>query len=643
MAVNGSIWRYHPTRKVFELVCQGTTNPWGLDWDENGQAFFINTVIGHLWHVVPGAHFLRMYGQDPNATNLYGLIPQTADHYHWNTREVWSDIRALGVTGPTDRAGGGHAHAGLMIYQGDNWPAEYRGDLFTLNLHGRRVNRDHLERRGATYSASHRPDPIAWSDPWFRGITILSGPDGGVFVSDWSDIGECHENDGVARSTGRIYKITHGQPETPKIADVAALTDAELVALQSHPNIWYVRQARRILQERAVAGHDLASVRQDLMKIFSDSQNTPLRLRAMWCLYGIGALDEPWLIARLDDPSEHVRTWAVQLLVDAGSPSNRVIEALARQASREKSGLVLTFLASALQRLPNDRRWDLAKGIAQHEELSNDPVLPLMVWYGLEPAVIVDPGEAASLASGPAFGPLRRFIARRLAQEESKPDTLAPILQLLTRTNDPGLRLELLSGLADIFGTVRRAQAPPGWTKAAQALTRSDDTSTRILVRELSAVFGDTEAMDQLRMFAADTSNELPACRQAIRTLARLQPPGLDVLLRRLLTERDLAAEAVNALAAYDNAGTTQTIVELYPTLGPEAQEAALAALASRQSSAEALVKAIKANDIARKDVPAAVVRQLRYWKDKPIPALVEQIWGRERPVSAESQQRIGA
>ena len=54
-ALKGGIWRYHPTRKIFEVVCRGTTNPWGMDWDENGELFFINTMIGHLWHAVPGA------------------------------------------------------------------------------------------------------------------------------------------------------------------------------------------------------------------------------------------------------------------------------------------------------------------------------------------------------------------------------------------------------------------------------------------------------------------------------------------------------------------------------------------------------------------------------------------------------------
>jgi len=155
--INCAIWRYHPTRGVFEAVAHGTTNSWGFDYDDHGEMFFINTVIGHLWHVVPGAHYRRMYGADFNPF-LYQLIEQTADHFHWDTGESWSDIRKLGVSPTTDKAGGGHAHSGLMIYLGGNWPDEYRNSVFTVNLHGHRLNNDRLERHGAGYVGKHAPD-----------------------------------------------------------------------------------------------------------------------------------------------------------------------------------------------------------------------------------------------------------------------------------------------------------------------------------------------------------------------------------------------------------------------------------------------------------------------------------------------------
>src|SRR5262249_6608209 len=77
---NCGVWRYHPIRHQFEVVAWGTTNPWGLDFDDYGQMFITNCVIGHLWHVVPGAHYQRMFGHDFNP-HLYSLLPSCADHF----------------------------------------------------------------------------------------------------------------------------------------------------------------------------------------------------------------------------------------------------------------------------------------------------------------------------------------------------------------------------------------------------------------------------------------------------------------------------------------------------------------------------------------------------------------------------------
>src|SRR5205823_537791 len=127
-----------------------------------------------------------------------------------------------------DSFGGGHAHVGMMIYLGNNWPAEYRGHLFTVNMHGRRANQEILERRGSGYVGRHGSDFFFSSDPWFRGMELSYGPDGGVFVLDWSDTGECHESTGVHRTSGRIYKITY--EEKGSAAGSAAATGASPVA-----------------------------------------------------------------------------------------------------------------------------------------------------------------------------------------------------------------------------------------------------------------------------------------------------------------------------------------------------------------------------------------------------------------------------
>ena len=57
--LNGAIWRYHPTRKTFEVFAEGTSNPWGLDFNDYGHAFTTACVIEHLYHVIPGARYKR--------------------------------------------------------------------------------------------------------------------------------------------------------------------------------------------------------------------------------------------------------------------------------------------------------------------------------------------------------------------------------------------------------------------------------------------------------------------------------------------------------------------------------------------------------------------------------------------------------
>ena len=53
----GGVWRYHPVQHVWEPFAIGTTNPWGIDWNEYGHAFVCNCVNPHLFHIIQGAHY----------------------------------------------------------------------------------------------------------------------------------------------------------------------------------------------------------------------------------------------------------------------------------------------------------------------------------------------------------------------------------------------------------------------------------------------------------------------------------------------------------------------------------------------------------------------------------------------------------
>jgi putative membrane-bound dehydrogenase-like protein len=428
VALNCSVWRYHPTRETFEVVAHGTTNPWGLDWDDYGQAFITNCVISHLFHVVPGAHFQRMFGDDLNPY-AYGLMPACCDHLHWGGGK-WTDSR--GGQGAHSIAGGGHAHSGAMIYLGDNWPESYRNSILMGNIHGKRLNRDLLARSGSGYIARHAPDFMLSNDQWFRGLDFQVGPDGGMWLIDWSDTGECHERDahGAHHDSGRIFKVTYGTPQPATGLPLSKANDAELVRRQLHQNDWHVRTSRRLLQERAAAGADMTEVARQLRAMFHEQPDVRRKLRALWTLYAIGQADRDFLAEQLNHESDQVRLWAVRLLVDRAPladalpkladlpadevlPSAAVLKRFAELAANDPSAQVRLELASALQRLPLEQRWPIAEALVAHEQDADDPNLPLMIWYGVEPLVPANKARALKLVAACKIPLVRQHIARR--------------------------------------------------------------------------------------------------------------------------------------------------------------------------------------------------------------------------------------
>src|SRR5690606_37134119 len=46
--LNAGISRYHTTKHRFEVIAEATSNPWGLDFNENGHAVAVDCEIPHL-------------------------------------------------------------------------------------------------------------------------------------------------------------------------------------------------------------------------------------------------------------------------------------------------------------------------------------------------------------------------------------------------------------------------------------------------------------------------------------------------------------------------------------------------------------------------------------------------------------------
>ncbi|MDB6023941.1 MAG: putative rane-bound dehydrogenase domain protein [Verrucomicrobiales bacterium] len=638
-SINCGIWRYHPTKKIFEVVAHGTTNPWGMDFDEHGEGFFINTVIGHLWHVIPGAHYKRMYGQDFNP-HAYELIDQHADHYHWDTGRKWTETRDN--KGSNDSLGGGHAHSGLMMYLGDNWPSKYHNTLFTVNLHGYRLNNDLIERSGAGYVGKHGEDFMKTTDKWFRAVDLIYGNDGGVFLADWSDTGECHESDGVHRSSGRIYKIVHGTPGKPAIADVSKLKDLDLVKLQLHENEWFARHARRVLQERAASGRNMRSANSALLKIFNQAPDTSRKLRAMWTLQATGGAGESWLTQQLKHPDEHVRTWAIRFLTEQTAVSDALVSQLNVLAKTEQSSFVRLALASALQRIPVDRRLEIVSALAAHAEDANDHNLPLMIWYGVEPLVGSDPMRTISLTTDAQIPLVRRLIARRISEEmEKSPDVMNALVLATARVESKEIQSDILQGMSQAVQGWRKAHLPKNWPDLRDVVAKNSTSDTKNLFRDLSLLFGDERAFAELKTVVLDESVEKTNRRAALQKLIENKSDSLPPFLQTLLANKLLAPTAAHGLAVYDVPNAAGLILSHYQDIALDDHAEVIGTLVSRPAYARALLNEVAAGKIPRRDISAYHARQIRTFEDKDLNGKLAEVWGEVRGSGKEKKETI--
>ncbi|RYD34626.1 MAG: dehydrogenase, partial [Verrucomicrobiaceae bacterium] len=439
--MNAAVWRFHPQRREFEVFAQGTSNPWGVDFNDHGQAFITACVVPHLYHVIQGARYQRQAGQhfDPHT---YDDIKTCADHLHYKG-DQWQGSR----DGSSSDFGGGHAHCGLSIYLGDNFPDQFRGKLLFNNLHGHRVNQERVERRGSGYVGKHEPDFLFSNDRQHMGVSLRYGPDGGMYLTDWYDSQTCHNVNGEIwnRSNGRIYKITYGTPAA-KPVDLSKSTDAELVAFQMHRNDWFVRTARRLLQQRAADGKlNRETTVADLRKMLAHEDETR-GLRAMWALHAIGALDETALLKLTSHDGEYMRAWAIQLLSEKMDVGPLALERFAEMASTDTSALVRLYLAAALQRMEPAKRGDIVMALLAHSEDAEDHNLPLMLWYGVSDVIPQDGKLAQAMLLNSRIPKVTRFIARRMAETPEGRDAVVGLVAV--NADKEALVADVLSGLS---------------------------------------------------------------------------------------------------------------------------------------------------------------------------------------------------
>ncbi|GIW99761.1 MAG: hypothetical protein KatS3mg111_3094 [Pirellulaceae bacterium] len=315
-------------------------------------------------------------------------------------------------------------------------------------------------------------------------------------------------------------------------------------------------------------------------------------------------------------------------------------------AAEDPSPIVRLSLASAAGRLPPQHRWHLLANLMEHASDADDPNLPLMYWYALEPLADVDADRALALAmrAGVAIPLLRNFMLRRVAAGGSE-EALRRLVEALGRADAVDAQVMFLQALRAALVGRRQATAPPQWPPLATRLMQSAAPEVRVRTAVLGNLFGDPHATAYLLNVLQDSQAETTWRQEALAALlssrAASLPDLLEQLLRDAATPTSLLPDLIHGLVAVDAPRAEQLLLELYDHLPPEGRRNVLAAMTKRPDLALRLVEAIESGTIPARDLTADLARRIQYLGDERLVARLENVWGSLQPTSAEKGRLI--
>jgi putative membrane-bound dehydrogenase-like protein len=583
VAIGGKDFRFSPVSEAIEPVT-GTVQ-FGTTFDDWGDRFLCSESRPLLHAVLP----LDAMARNPYLAVASGLenaagnpvpIRRLSPPERW--RQIRSSRRIAHGERPAGSAGASHhvadACAGVTIYRGSAYPADYYGNAFVCDAQNNLVHRMRLVPAGPTFRAE-AADPtgefVRSYDTWFRPVNLLNAPDGTLYVLDMSrEIIEAvhvpidvmkHLDLRRGRDQGRIYRVAPPGFRPMPPPRLGAATTAELVATLSHPDGWWRDTAHRLIYER----QDPAAVAplRDLLR----RGPAVAKVHALWSLEGLAVLSDADTLAALADPEP------------------RVVEQALKVAGRRLD------------------RSDALRSVVLGLSGSDDARVRFAV--ALEAGAVRDPRAVDALAAI-----ARRDAADRWARTAvlcSAADEAERLLERLAA--DPsfarsGPGSEMIEVLAEVVGARNRPEEVRSALSVASALA-GPDRVLRGLGRGLARVGGriDPKApvvarwLREAEAAALEESNPEPARLEAIDRLALAPNDHTRDRLAGLLDPRNpgpVQVAALRAMAGDARPEVATVVLSRMRHLAPSARREAVATLLVRGSWAVALLEAVKSGAV---------------------------------------------
>ncbi len=372
---------------------------WGISQDDAGRIYRNTNESALHVDLVPTPYYAR----NPNLPRTRGSYERLAalnDELNvvWPVRPNPGTNRAYqtGIDRPDGTLARFTAVCSPLVYRGDRLPPDLYGNVFIAEPAANLVSRIVLEDDGTSLwarKAYEQGEFLASTDERFRPVYIDNAPDGTLYIADMYrgiiehrvSITEYLRDQIVARKLeqptgmGRIYRVVHETTRRNRQRVLENASPARLVETLAHPNGWWRDTAQRILAERASSpvGRNCSSASRSaviaaLVKL-TGAAEPRTRLRALWTLDGIGAIEPALVTKALEDPSRDVRASAIRIAERWLGEATHPMHAVVLKRIDDLDWWVRQQLAASIGAMPAPQKETAAVAIL--DKHASDPVV----------------------------------------------------------------------------------------------------------------------------------------------------------------------------------------------------------------------------------------------------------------------------